>query len=127
MKRVKNNFVEIPSLLKHNRCNPEAITLCSETAYMSPARCVEKQVCFSLRQRDGLLFTKLHCPNCLWSRRKKIMPCRHLSSLVFLILVMIELLFLSCLCVVCCLSLSVPLSRLLLCSSVAVGGTEITI
>lgn len=52
----KNNLVELPSLLKHNHCNPEAITVCSETAYMSHAGCVERPVCQSkTKSVDGLL------------------------------------------------------------------------
>lgn len=60
--KSKNNFVEPPSLLKHNRCNPEAITLCSETAYMS--HCVEKPLSVSLRQNAWMAsFYKIALPS----------------------------------------------------------------
>lgn len=62
--KSKNNFVETPSLLKHNRCNPEAITLCSETAYMSQAHCVEKPLRVSLRQDAWMAsFYKIALPS----------------------------------------------------------------
>lgn len=69
------------------------------------------------RTRMASFLKKLHCPYRLWLWRKNIMQCRHLSSLVFLILAMIGLLFslslyfLPALPLPCTLSLSLSLSE----------------
>lgn len=60
-KRIKVVCLNPFLLSKHYRCNTEAITQCSETAYMPPSCCVESwsaSFC-KAKNKDGLLFAKL--------------------------------------------------------------------
>jgi len=109
---------------KHYYCNTEAITRCSETAYMLSPCCVESQSAshWKAKNKDGLFLIKLYCSHCLWLYRKNITKCHHLSSLVFLNWIY-DFIF----CSFCPVSLLKTLSTSFLVLLTAIRGKQITI